>query len=103
MMTPFFAWAQRKDPVMSDCPTGWMVPALSPVRWLWGYMLTAEVPAKRAAQYATNAFNFERPWQVPNLTPLTLQGATGSLLNKARELYRTSGKRCLQPRASAGL
>merc|ERR1719321_1246435 len=21
---------------------GWMVPALSPIRWLWGYLLTAE-------------------------------------------------------------
>ncbi|CAE7637750.1 ABCG25, partial [Symbiodinium pilosum] len=40
---------------------GWMVPALSPVRWLWGYLLTAEVP---------------------NLTPLTLKGAAGQLASK---------------------
>eukprot|EP00439_Symbiodinium_sp_Y106_P024247 s5997_g2.t4 len=44
---------------------GWMVPALSPVRWLWGYLLTAEVP---------------------NLTPLTLEGSAGSLRGKGYDV-----------------
>ena len=30
-------------PVTQAAPApGWMVPALSPIRWLWGYYLTAE-------------------------------------------------------------
>lgn len=44
---------------------GWMVPALSPVRWLWGYLLTAEVP---------------------NLTPLTLEGSAGTLRGKGYDV-----------------
>jgi len=44
---------------------GWMVPALSPIRWLWGYYLTAEVP---------------------RLTPLTRQGAEGKMRSKGYDL-----------------
>ena len=41
-------------PILPGFPTiprwaaGWMVPALSPIRWLWGYYLTAEVDALAA-------------------------------------------------------
>ncbi|CAJ1363814.1 unnamed protein product, partial [Effrenium voratum] len=44
---------------------GWMVPALSPVRWLWAFLLTAEVP---------------------NLTELSRRGAAGAMASKGYDL-----------------
>ncbi|CAK9010778.1 unnamed protein product [Durusdinium trenchii] len=44
---------------------GWMVPALSPVRWLWGYYITAEMP---------------------RLSPLSRTGAAGAMRSKGYDL-----------------
>ncbi|CAL1128766.1 unnamed protein product [Cladocopium goreaui] len=54
---------------------GWMVPALSPIRWLWGYYLTAEMPG---------------------LTPLTRNGAASAMRSKGYDLaYLSSCKNSL--------
>ena len=42
MAAMFHGRGGRKG-VERDSLSGWMVPALSPVRWLWGYYITAEV------------------------------------------------------------
>eukprot|EP00931_Biecheleriopsis_adriatica_P041446 TRINITY_DN23686_c0_g1_i1.p1 TRINITY_DN23686_c0_g1~~TRINITY_DN23686_c0_g1_i1.p1 ORF type:complete len:1139 (+),score=184.49 TRINITY_DN23686_c0_g1_i1:38-3418(+) len=60
---------------------GWMVPALSPIRWFWGYLLTQEVPYLTELSYMGAQNNLR--WK--GYDPHYLHECSGSLAGNIRD------------------